>query len=151
MIRSGSGAGFTRAISMTKDEAINTPGGAHRWDVGIGRSVEVAVAGFAVGHVAIRLGKRNADEARQYLAKVHVSEVEAGWSGVGNLSGHAADVCYVVEGRWGGCSYPVGADGQYGGRERKRVRGRELRTEVGRRSQIGISRHSMTAQGVLEC
>ena len=49
--------------------------------------------------------------------KSHVSEAEAGWSGMGDIPGHAADVRNVVKGGWGGCSYPVGTDGQYGGCE----------------------------------
>ncbi len=46
--------------------------------------------------------------------KSHVPEAEAGWAGMGDLPGHAADVRDFVEGGWGGCSYPVGTDGQYG-------------------------------------
>ncbi len=87
------------------------------WDVGNARSVETPVARFASGDVAIRLGEGYADEAGQYLAKVHVSEAQAGWTGMGDIPGNAADVRNVVKGGWGGCSYPVGADGQYGGCE----------------------------------
>ncbi len=58
--------------------------------------------------------ERNADEAGQYLAEIDVPEAEAGWSRMGDLPGHAADVRNFVEGGWGGCSYPVGADGQHG-------------------------------------
>ena len=70
---------------------------AHRRDVGVARSVETPVARFAAGNVALRLRERNADEAGQYLAEVHVSEAQAGWTGMGDLPGHAADVRNPVE------------------------------------------------------
>lgn len=115
------------------------------------RPLHLREAQYPTGDVVVRLGKGNADEAGQSLAKVDASESEAGWTGMGYVPGHASDVRNPVEAGWGGCSYPVGADGQYGGRERKRVRCGKLRTEASRRSQIGISRHPMTARGVLEC
>ena len=78
---------------------------------------KLRLLGSPAGNVDLRLRERNADEAGQYLAEVHVPEAEAGWSGMGNIPGHAADVRNVVKGGWGGCSYPVGTDGQYGGCE----------------------------------
>jgi len=76
--------------------------------------VETPVARFAAGNLDLRLRERNADEAGQYLAEVDVPETEAGWTGVGDLPGHAADVRNIVEGGWSRCSYSVGTDGQYG-------------------------------------
>lgn len=69
---------------------------------------------LAAGNVDLRFREGNADEAGQYLAEVHVPEAQAGWSGVGDIPGHAADFRDLVEGGWGGCPYPVGTDGQHG-------------------------------------
>jgi hypothetical protein len=42
-------------------------------------------------------------------------KLKGGWTGVGDIPGHAADVRdFIEKGAWGGCSHPVGTDGQHG-------------------------------------